>query len=124
MPEPTFPTLTASKKADICLLLEGTYPYVRGGVSSWVHQLIIGHPNFTFALIFVGASKEHYPVMHYELPNNVCHFERHFLSDDINLGPPEPRSIKPEIIETLKSLYEQLSKGGQAPPLEKISNLR
>ena len=124
MPEPTFPLLTASEKADICLLLEGTYPYVRGGVSSWVHQLIIGHPNYTFALIFVGASKEHYLKMHYELPDNVCHFERHFLSDDINLGPPEPRSIKPEIIATLKSLYEQLSQGGQAPSLEKISDLR
>ena len=24
--------------ADICLLLEGTWPYVRGGVSSWIHR--------------------------------------------------------------------------------------
>src|SRR5206468_1935910 len=26
-------------KADVALLLEGTYPFVSGGVSSWVHQL-------------------------------------------------------------------------------------
>ena len=124
MTEPTFPTLDASQKADICLLLEGTYPYVRGGVSSWVHQLIIGHPNYTFALIFVGASEEHYPVMHYDLPPNVCHFERHFLSDEIQLGKPEPRSIHPDIINPLKSVYEKLSEGGQAPPLKQVANLR
>lgn len=124
MPKPIFPKLTAPDKADICLLLEGTYPYVRGGVSSWVHQLILGHPHYTFALIFVGASEEHYSIMHYELPKNVCHFEQHFLSDGINLGRPEPRNINPEIITTLKSLYQQLAEGGQAPPLGKISGLR
>ncbi|HCO91849.1 MAG TPA: hypothetical protein DIT40_12840, partial [Alphaproteobacteria bacterium] len=26
--------------ADVCLLLEGTYPYVTGGVSNWVHDVI------------------------------------------------------------------------------------
>jgi hypothetical protein len=28
--------------ADVCMLLEGTYPYVRGGVSSWVHHILTG----------------------------------------------------------------------------------
>lgn len=119
-----FPKLAASEKADICLLLEGTYPYVRGGVSSWVHQIIIGYPEYTFALVFVGASREHYSVMHYELPTNVCHFERHFLNEAINLGPPTARNINPEIVSTLKSVYQQLSLGGQAPPLKNISGLR
>ncbi|MGH7729228.1 MAG: DUF3492 domain-containing protein, partial [Vulcanimicrobiaceae bacterium] len=26
----------------ICLLTEGTYPFVRGGVSTWCHELIEG----------------------------------------------------------------------------------
>lgn len=38
--------------ADVGLLLEGTYPYVSGGVSSWVHQIINGFPDLTFALLF------------------------------------------------------------------------
>ena len=33
--------------ADICLLLEGTWPYVRGGVSIWIHQMILGLPELT-----------------------------------------------------------------------------
>ena len=26
--------------ADVCLFLEGTYPYATGGVSTWTHELI------------------------------------------------------------------------------------
>ncbi|MBN9127926.1 MAG: DUF3492 domain-containing protein, partial [Nitrosospira sp.] len=36
--------------ADIALLLEGTYPYIRGGVSAWVHQIISGLPEIRFAV--------------------------------------------------------------------------
>ena len=35
---------------DVCLILEGTYPFVRGGVSSWVHNLILGLPQVRFTL--------------------------------------------------------------------------
>ena len=41
--------------ADICLLLEGTWPYVRGGVSSWIHQMILGLPDLTFSVMFIGV---------------------------------------------------------------------
>ena len=39
--------LIAAPIADVGLLLEGTYPYVSGGVSSWVHQIINGFPDLT-----------------------------------------------------------------------------
>ena len=44
-------------KTDICLLLEGTYPYVTGGVSSWVHQLISSLQEFTFSLVVILPNK-------------------------------------------------------------------
>lgn len=37
--------------ADVCLLLEGTYPYVAGGVSSWVHDLLSAHPGLVFDVV-------------------------------------------------------------------------
>ena len=52
---------TATAEADICFVLEGTWPYVRGGVSSWVDQLINGLP--------------------YKIPSNVIHLETVFLED-------------------------------------------
>ena len=44
--------------ADVCLLLEGTYPFVRGGVSAWVHQIISGLPELSFSLVFVGSRRD------------------------------------------------------------------
>jgi len=59
-----------STKADICLILEGTYPYVLGGVSQWAHDLIRDLPDHSFHLLTVVApSTDTTP--QYDLPNNV-----------------------------------------------------
>lgn len=65
--------------ADVALLLEGTFPYVRGGVSSWVDQLIRAFPERTFAVVFIGSRREDYGTPVYALPPNVTHFEAHYL---------------------------------------------
>lgn len=38
----------------ICLILEGCYPYVSGGVSSWMHDYIEGMPEHEFALWLIA----------------------------------------------------------------------
>lgn len=65
--------------ADICLLLEGTWPYVRGGVSSWINQMILGLPDVTFSVLFIGSQKTAYPKRHYDIPANVVHLEEVFI---------------------------------------------
>lgn len=72
-----------SATADIALLLEGTFPYVSGGVSSWVNQIIRAYPEYRFALVFLGSRRADYQSLRYELPANVVHFEEHFLYDDL-----------------------------------------
>ncbi|MEO5659259.1 MAG: GT4 family glycosyltransferase PelF [Polaromonas sp.] len=67
--------------ADITLLLEGTYPFVRGGVSGWVHQLIEGLPEFRFALVYLGAERPEHEEIRYPLPPNVCDLQCHYLMD-------------------------------------------
>jgi glycosyltransferase involved in cell wall biosynthesis len=56
--------------ADICLILEGTYPYVSGGVSSWTHEMITRQSHLTFHILAIlppdGTTE-----MKYELPSNV-----------------------------------------------------
>ncbi|MDX1253200.1 MAG: GT4 family glycosyltransferase PelF [Gammaproteobacteria bacterium] len=79
------------KTADITLLLEGTYPYVSGGVSSWVHQIILGLPEFSFSLVFLGGARDNYGAMKYALPDNVVHLECHYLMDDDNPTTPKAR---------------------------------
>jgi polysaccharide biosynthesis protein PelF len=68
--------------ADVCLLLEGTFPYVRGGVSSWVNEMIRSYPQIRFAIAFIGSREEDYRGAAYELPANVVHFEAHYLYGD------------------------------------------
>lgn len=58
------------KVADVCLVLEGTYPYVRGGVSSWAHDLILNHPELTFHLVTITAPP-YTTKRWYKIPSNV-----------------------------------------------------
>ena len=60
---------------DVTLILEGTYPYVAGGVSSWVHQLLHAYPERTFSLLHIGPQPGAYEEPLYELPDNVLSLE-------------------------------------------------
>ena len=42
----------------ICLLTEGSYPYVVGGVSSWCQMLIQGLPEHEFFIYSIGNIHE------------------------------------------------------------------
>lgn len=57
--------------SDVCLVLEGTYPYVRGGVSSWVHQIITKMPNIKFSIVCIMPKHEDTKEEKYQLPGNV-----------------------------------------------------
>lgn len=107
MSDSDFPRLASGEEADICLLLEGSYPYIRGGVSSWVHQLIQGLPQYRFAVIFVGASPEHYEGIRYAFPPNLCHFEAHFLNQALDVSAPHWRKGNDAWFQAVEHLHSQ-----------------
>ena len=39
--------------ADVCMIVEGAYPYVSGGVSTWVHGLIRRQPDLRFCIVAI-----------------------------------------------------------------------
>jgi glycosyltransferase involved in cell wall biosynthesis len=56
--------------ADVCLVLEGTYPYVPGGVSNWAHDLLEAQRDLTFHLVcLMPRNTELRP--RYQIPPNV-----------------------------------------------------
>lgn len=63
------------------LLLEGTFPFVSGGVSSWVNQIIRGFPEIRFGICFIGSRREDYGKAKYVLPDNVVHLETHYMHE-------------------------------------------
>ena len=65
----------------ICFIAEGCYPYVVGGVSSWVHSMIKNFPIQEFILLTIVANRDASGKFAYELPENVT--EVHEVSIDI-----------------------------------------
>ena len=78
---PSLVSDNTATECDVMLLLEGTFPYVSGGVSSWVNQIIRGFPQLRFGLCFLGSRREDYGNMKYTLPDNVVHLEAHYVHE-------------------------------------------
>jgi glycosyltransferase involved in cell wall biosynthesis len=98
--------------ADVCLVLEGTYPYVAGGVSTWTHDLISAQQDLSFHLLVLvprGAK----PILQYELPPNVAGMTRVAIQElpRGRLGRREVRRLVEKLAEPL-SLF--LREGGLA----------
>ncbi len=113
--------IRSSKDVDILLIGEGTYPYVRGGVSSWIHQLISGLPQFNFGIVFLGSRESDYGDILYKLPDNLVHLQVHYLFDH-----EMPKKIKPvkdsKSFIAIQELYEWIidSSGDLPEKLKKI----
>lgn len=59
---------------DICLICEGTYPYITGGVSAWTHNLIKDFSNFTFGVVHISSRRDPFREFKYKLPPNVIEY--------------------------------------------------
>ena len=69
----------------ICLILEGCYPYVCGGVSTWMHQYINQMKEHEFVLWVIGAKAESRGKFVYELPPQVKEVHEVFLDDALKV---------------------------------------
>ena len=65
----------AGEAVDVCLIVEGCYPYRRGGVSNWVDSLLRDQAARTFAVISIQPPDIEPPPL-YSLPPNVRSLRR------------------------------------------------
>lgn len=65
----------------VCLILEGCYPYVRGGVSTWAQEYIKSNPDIEFVIWAVHSARKNAKKPLYELPVNVVEMREVFLED-------------------------------------------
>lgn len=73
--------MTPDTNADVCVIVESTYPYVRGGVSNWLHALISNLPERTFAVAHLGALPAPERQAQFTLPANVIDYSELHLFD-------------------------------------------
>lgn len=69
----------------ICMIAEGSYPYIAGGVSSWIHQIINAFPNVEFKVVSIMPSKKETVELKYKLPENVIKLKTIYLDDYLNI---------------------------------------
>lgn len=97
-------------RSDVCLILEGSYPYVVGGVSTWTHHLIRSLPKLTFSIVYIGVSKLHVQRMEYKLPENVNQFQEIYLLDPVVVKSTN-KGFQGNAWKTLAEFFKDLQYG-------------
>jgi polysaccharide biosynthesis protein PelF len=65
---------------DVCVIVEGAYPYVSGGVSAWVHGLIRRQPDLRFSVVAI-LPEPPAPVAKYGALPNLAALHHLYLSE-------------------------------------------
>lgn len=92
----------------ICIVAEGCYPYVVGGVSGWIHSMIQSFPEEEFLLLTIIANRSMRGKFAYELPENVTQVYELYL-DDVEWEDHKRKAkvSKKEYQELLKMMLNQ-----------------
>lgn len=93
-----------SGRRKVCLLLEGSYPFITGGVSAWVQDLIGGMPDVDFLLFTISPRRGQ--TLKYVLPPNVVGHKDVVINEHrrIRARPRDRRALLSE----LRSMHEVL----------------
>lgn len=91
----------------VCLILEGSYPYTHGGVSTWMHNYIKAMPDIEFILWVIGANAKDKGKFVYELPANVSEVHEVFLDDALKIKPEKKRyRFRDDELDNLKKVID------------------
>lgn len=63
----------------ICMIAEGSYPYITGGVSSWINMIIKAMPEIEFIIYAIAPEEKMKGIFKYEIPDNVVQIQEIFL---------------------------------------------
>lgn len=99
----------AAAESDVCIIVEGCYPYVAGGVSSWIDWLMKSQPGLTFCVTALWPRPSTHPAR-YALPPNAIGLDHVYLQDFgarvANWRPPR------DIAVLSQALGDFVSEGG------------
>jgi len=115
-----------NETADICLILEGTYPYVPGGVSSWTHELIRMHDNLTFTLVALVSADSPTKLV-YDLPPNVVNLKTVRLQSmpaGSKLSSSEEKILFTNLEQSLRKLQSRANLDDLAGVIEALTPYR
>lgn len=91
----------------ICIVAEGCYPYVVGGVSGWINSMIKSFPEHEFVVLSIISDRSTSGKFQYKLPDNVSEVYEAYLNDnDWGTKPKEGRRthLTPKQYRALRSV--------------------
>lgn len=93
--------INKNQRTDVCLIVEGSYPYVTGGVAAWVHDLIISQPDVSFSVVCIVPDQADMR-LRYELPKNVKLVQNVIIRAEPSTHQPsrEDKKVISEMIAT------------------------
>ncbi len=95
-------------RADVCLIVEGAYPYITGGVSSWIQSLVTNLPDLSFSILHIGARPEPQRKPLYTLPRNIIELREVFVNDYSHISKRGVRRHVPTVWQNFQTLHEAI----------------
>jgi polysaccharide biosynthesis protein PelF len=91
----------------ICIIAEGSYPYVAGGVSGWIQMLLERFTEHEFVIWSIATSRAEMSELKYTLPENVKAIKTIYLNDikfhtqhaNLRLTKAEHEALKSLVME-------------------------
>lgn len=91
----------------VCLICEGSYPYVAGGVAGWVQMLCQNLPDVEFVIWSIATTREEMSEYKYTLPANIVDVKTIYLGDDTFGTEHKKVRLLKEEREVLRNLVMQ-----------------
>jgi glycosyltransferase involved in cell wall biosynthesis len=113
----------APSDADVCIIQEGAYPFIAGGVSTWTHDLIRAQAHLTFHLVALTADDTPQP-FRFELPKNVTGVTLVPLQREERKVPRDGAGTRRLVEEIEQPLARLLARGGLQDFRAVLSGLR
>lgn len=88
----------------ICIICEGCYPYVPGGVSNWIQMLCNHFSNIEFVIWSIATNKKEMSEYKYKIPDNVKDIITMYLGEEHFSRKYKKVSLSADEKETLKNL--------------------
>lgn len=101
----------SNQTADVCLIVEGCYPYVPGGVSSWVDWLMRTQPHRTFSVVSIVADNEPRK-LRYQRPPNMIYQQDLVLHGSRVHSVASTRDVDIDRANAIASALTRFVKGG------------